>query len=311
MMWFSSHLTRRDAIRAGVGMLAGLTLRRFPSLSDPEELVARPIPSSGEMLPVIGIGTARRYDVGTADDERAPLRAVLKQFSDMGGRLVDTAPSYGRAEPVVGDLVADIGNRKSLFLATKVRSRTAAEGVAEMNRSFELLHTDVIDLMQVHNLVGVGEMLPVLREWKAEGRIRYLGATTSRSSQYEEFVATMKSEDMDFVQVNYSLADRGAADRILPLAAERGMAVLVNLPYGRGRLFSAVGDRPLPDWAAQFDCGSWGQFFLKYVVSHPAVTCAIPGTAKISYLEDNLGAAMGRLPTPALRKKMERFFDDL
>jgi aryl-alcohol dehydrogenase-like predicted oxidoreductase len=310
-------LSRRDMLRAtaGAGALAalGLTSRRALGSMPPRisELLMRPIPSSGETIPAIGIGTARRYDVQESSEEMAVLEEVLAAFAMMGGRVVDTAPSYGRAEIVVGELVDAIGNRDDLFLATKVRAEGREAGIDQMEESLRRLHTDRIDLMQVHNLVDVETQLATLREWKAAGRIRYLGITTSFDRQYEDFERVMREQTMDFIQVNYSLGDRGAGERILPLAADRGMAVLVNLPYARGRLFQKVGDRPLPRWAAEFDCESWGQFFLKFVLSEPAVTCAIPGTAKMTYLEDNLGAARGRLPDPELRQRMITFYDSL
>ncbi|MEJ2370949.1 MAG: aldo/keto reductase [Gemmatimonadales bacterium] len=310
-------LSRRDMLRAtaGAGALAalGLTSRRALGSMPPRisELLMRPIPSSGETIPAIGIGTARRYDVQESSEEMAVLKEVLAAFAMMGGRVVDTAPSYGRAEIVVGELVDAIGNRDDLFLATKVRAEGREAGIDQMEESLRRLHTDRIDLMQVHNLVDVETQLATLREWKAAGRIRYLGITTSFDRQYEDFERVMREQTMDFIQVNYSLGDRGAGERILPLAADRGMAVLVNLPYARGRLFQKVGDRPLPQWAAEFDCESWGQFFLKFVLSEPVVTCAIPGTAKMTYLEDNLGAARGRLPDPELRQRMITFYDSL
>ncbi|MEJ2319708.1 MAG: aldo/keto reductase [Gemmatimonadales bacterium] len=310
-------LSRRDMLRAtaGAGALAalGLTSRRALGSMPPRisELLMRPIPSSGETIPAIGIGTARRYDVQESSEEMAVLKEVLAAFAMMGGRVVDTAPSYGRAEIVVGELVDAIGNRDDLFLATKVRAEGREAGIDQMEESLRRLHTDRIDLMQVHNLVDVETQLATLREWKAAGRIRYLGITTSFDRQYGDFERVMREQTMDFIQVNYSLGDRGAGERILPLAADRGMAVLVNLPYARGRLFQKVGDRPLPRWAAEFDCESWGQFFLKFVLSEPVVTCAIPGTAKMTYLEDNLGAARGRLPDPELRQRMITFYDSL
>ena len=310
-------LSRREMLKAaaGVGALAalGLPSRRALGLALPRtsELLMRPIPSSGEKIPAIGIGTARRYDVEGSSEEMAVLKEVLAAFAVMGGQVVDTAPSYGRAEIVVGELVNAIGNRDDLFLATKVRAEGREAGIEQMEESFRRLHTDRIDLMQVHNLADVETQLATLREWKAAGRIRYLGITTSFDRQYEDFERVMREQEMDFIQVNYSLGDRGAGERILPLAADRGMAVLVNLPYARGRLFQKVGDRPLPEWAAEFDCESWGQFFLKFVLSEPAVTCAIPGTAKMTYLEDNLGAARGRLPDPELRQRMIALYDSL
>ncbi len=306
--------SRRHFVKATLGASAALSFLPFPlSASDflMQNIILKPIPSSGEKIPVVGIGTSRRYDVGTSEEERSPLREVLRKFSQMGGKLIDTASSYGNAEIVTGDLVSEIGNRKDLFFATKVRQAEKEAGIVEMERSFQRLKTETIDLMQIHNLRGFDNVMPVVREWREAGRIRYVGASTSNQRQHADFAAVMKREDMDFIQVNYSLSDRVAADTILPLAADRGMAVLVNLPYGRGRLFDAVGDRQLPEWAADFDIKSWGQFFLKYIVSHPAVTCTIPGTAKPKYLADNFGASMGTLPDTATRKKMEQLFDSL
>jgi len=308
-------LSRRDLVKIGASASAALALGVRPVLGrgsrDPLTLIVRPIPSTGEEIPVVGIGTARRYDVGTSAAERVPLRETVALFRDLGGKLIDTAPSYGNAETVVGDLVAELGFRDQLFLATKVRKEGLDEGLAEIERSFGLLKTDTFDLLQVHNLVDVDTQLATLRELKESGRVRYIGMTTSSARQYEQFADVMRSEDMDFIQVNYSLASREAATEILPLARDRGMAVLINLPFGRGRLFSAVGDRPLPDWTVEFDCESWGQFFLKYIVGHPAVTCVIPGTAKPHYATDNMGAARGRLPDAAMRTKMEEFYDGL
>lgn len=314
----SSNWSRRTVLKGGLALGVGLSVSGVPGTgighslaSAPSDLVTRPIPSSGERIPVIGIGTARRYDVDDSAAARAPLREVLRAFPELGGRLVDTAPSYGRAEPVVGDLVAAIGNRDKLFLATKVRiaGGNVNAGIAEMEQSLRHLHTDRIDLLQVHNLAGVDELLPVLREWKQAGRIRYLGITTSFERQYQDFIRVMEREALDFIQVDYAIDNRSAADRILPLAADRGMAVLTNLPFGRGRVFQAFRDKPLPEWAREWGIESWAQFALKYVVSHPAVTCAIPGTATLAYLEDNMGAARGRLPDAKTRDRMAALID--
>jgi aryl-alcohol dehydrogenase-like predicted oxidoreductase len=309
--------TRRTLLQAGLGLGAGIALwpwSRSLLAANPaigSALATRAIPSSGEHIPMIGIGTARRYSVGVDDEERTELRAVLDRFARMGGKLIDTAPSYGTAEQVVGDLVADIGNRDKLFLATKVGAgrTSAAAGIEEMEASFKRLRTDRIDLMQVHNLSGVEAMLPVLRDWKAAGRIRYIGISTSFEGQYADFEKVMRNEDLDFIQVDYALDNRGAGERILPLAADRGMAVLVNLPFGRGRVLRAFEDTPLPDWAADYGIASWAQFVLKYVVSHPSVTAAIPGTATLEYLDDNLGAARGPMPDESMRRKMEALID--
>jgi aryl-alcohol dehydrogenase-like predicted oxidoreductase len=276
-------------------------------------LIERPIPSTGTMIPIVGIGTARRYDVAATSGELAPLREVLRRFPELGGRLVDTAPSYGNAETVVGKLVCDLGNRDSIFLATKVAVRSGGKAaiVAQMEESLRRLHTDRIDLMQIHNLTNVAETVPVLQEWKAARDIRHFGVTTSSEDQYEAFEAAMRAHPFDAIQVNYSIESRQAANRILPLAADRGMAVLVNLPFGRTSVFEKVEGKPLPGWAAEIDCTTWAQVFLKYIVSHPSVTCAIPGTAKVEYLTDNLAAARGRLPDAAMRKRIEAYYDAL
>ena len=306
--------SRREMLKMGMAVGAGLTLKDLPvfaQMSQPASLIQRPIPSSSERLPIVGIGTARRFNVGASMAERSPLKEVLQRLPELGGKLVDTAPSYGSAEPVVGDLVSELGNRDRLFMATKVRKRDRDAGLAELNQSFVNLKTEKIDLLQVHNLVGIEQMLPILREWKQEGRIRYLGVSTSSDRQYPAFIEMMKKETLDFIQVDYSMVNRSAADQILPLAKDRGMGVLINLPYARGRVFERVGDRVLPDWTSEFDVNSWGQFYLKYILSHPSVTCVIPGTATIKYLADNLGAARGRMPDGAMRKRMEQFFDGL
>ena len=311
---FWTKMTRRRAIKVGAGIGAGLAFGKLPALGRTvAELISKPIPSSGEIIPVVGIGTAGNFNLRSVDPDWAVRKEVLTQLPELGGRLIDTAPSYGRgvAEPVIGQLVSEIGNREKLFLATKVRKESTEEGIREMEQSFVNLQTDVIDLMQIHNLMNWRGILPYVREWKAAGRFRYVGMTTSSDRQHEAFGDMMAEVDLDFVQVNYSLASRAVEDRILPLAADRGMAVLVNLPYGRGRLFEAVGDRALPDWAIELGCESWGQVFLKYIVSHPAITCAIPGTYKMAYLTDNLGAATGEMPDAAMRKRMEDFYDSL
>lgn len=297
-------ISRRDILRFGMGAAAGAFGTGAQSAL---ELNTRPIPSSGERLPVVGIGT-NRYGTGP-EEEIAPLREALKTFAAAGGKLIDTAPMYGSSEVVLGQLIAGLGIRDKLFLATKVYSDGRQEGIEEMNASFRRLRTDRIDLIQVHNLSDTATQLATMREGKAAGRYRYVGVTTSRDSQYDEMESVLKTEKLDFVQVDYSVENRTAAERILPLAHDRGVAVLINLPFGRASLFSAVRGKPLPVWTADFDCKSWAQFFLKYVIGHPAVTCAIPGTRKSSHVIDNLGAARGRLPDAALRKKMEQFFD--
>ncbi len=305
------YATRRELLKAGVMSGAALLLSSGRLGAQPGSLIVRPIPSSGERVPVIGVGTARRWENVTTPAELAPLREVLRAFADRGGKVIDTAPSYGAAEAVAGELVAGLGVRASLFLATKVSATGRQAGMEEIEASFRRLRTSRIDLIAVHNLRDTATQLQTLRELKQAGRIRYVGITTSFPRQYSEFERTMRTETLDFIQVDYALDSRAAAATILPLAADRGMAVMINLPFGRGRLFQAVQGRALPPWASDFDCASWAQFFLKYIVSHPAVTCCVPGTAKVEYLLDNLGASQGRLPDPATRRRMEDFIDRL
>ena len=291
------RIRRRLLAAAAGGLIAPVTVRAA-------QLLRRRISSSGEEIPVIGLGTARRYERPAAGQ-----RETLERFATLGASVIDTAPVYGDAETVVGDLLEQLGTRQRLFLATKVSIMGRESGVRQIEQSFARLRAAMIDLVAVHNLRDTQTHLATLRGLKAQGRIRYVGVTTSFDRQYADFEQTMRREALDFIQVDYALDNRGAGERILPLAAERGMAVMVNLPFGRGRLFDAVRGRALPPWAAELDCASWPQFFLKYIVSHPAVTCAVPGMARPEYVDDNLGAARGRLPDPALRRRMEAFID--
>lgn len=305
----------RRTFLAGAGLLPlSTTLLGHSTMADTlraVEFLRRPIPSSGESLPAIGIGTSRRYEVEPTAEKIAPLREAVQRFVALGGSVIDTAPSYGTAEDVLGMILEQDGLREKVFLCSKVGTPGREAGAAEIARSFERMRTPVIDLIAVHNLIDPGGNLATLRELKAQGKIRYLGATVWRDSQFTDLEALMTRETLDFIQVNYALDDRSAAVRILPLAKERGMAVMVNVPFGRDRLFKAVQGLPLPPWAAEFDCASWPQFFLKYVLGHEAVTCPIPGMAKATYVEDNLGAARGRLPDAAQRSRMEALVDAL
>ena len=269
------------------------------------------IPGADRNVPVIGLGTARRYADPSGDDQWAALRATLKRFAELGGQVIDTAPSYGRAEEVIGRLCSELGIRDRLFLATKVGVDNRAEGIAQIEQSFRNLRTDRIDLIAVHNLRDITNELAILRDLKAKGRIRAIGATTSFDNQYADFEAMMRREKLDVIQVDYALDNRGAGERILPLAQEQGVAVMINLPFGRGRLFEATKDRPLPDWAAEIDATSWAQIFLKYIVSHPCRPIAIPGMAQARHVDDNMGAAHGRLPDQALRRRMEQYIASL
>ena len=307
------NMKRRTVIKAGLGLGASLLMGPGDIFAQAQPLIQKKIPSTGESIPIIGLGTARRYEEVKTDAEKIPLRETIRQFQALGGTVIDSSPSYGTAEAVVGELVEGLKIRDSLFLATKVSLRKGGrdEGVAQIEASFKKYRTNKIDLLAVHNLLDTDTQLKTIRELKAAGRVRYVGITTSFDNQYRDFEQVMRRETLDFVQVDYALDNRDAGDRLIPLAGDRGMAVMINLPFGRGRLFSAVQGKKLPEWAAEFDCASWAQFFLKYIVSHPAITCAVPGMARPEYAIDNLGAARGRLPDAAMRKRMEQFIDNV
>jgi diketogulonate reductase-like aldo/keto reductase len=296
-------------LATGAGLAAGLP--RWAGSTESPGMRSRPIPSSGEALPVIGLGTSRTFDVDASAEARAPLKDVISALVAGGGTLVDTAPMYGRAEAVVGDLVLELGLGQKIFMATKVLQEGREEGIRQMEESLGLLRSEPLDLMQVHNLVGWRTQLATLREWKKAGRIRYLGITHYRADAHQQLMDILQAEPLDFVQINYSLAEPEAAARLLPMAADKGVAVLINRPFARAALFDKVRGVALPDWAAEFDCHSWAQYFLKYILGHPAVTCAIPATRKAHYMVDNAGAGTGRLPDQAMRRRMEVFFRQL
>jgi diketogulonate reductase-like aldo/keto reductase len=307
-----NQMTRREAARLIGASAAGLALPiSARAASESTTMLARTIPSSGEKLPVIGLGTWRAFDVDLTTDNRRQLEEVLSLFVKLGGRIIDSSPMYGRAEEVIGELTAALGIRDKLFLATKVWTHGKENGIKSMERSMALLRTKRVDLMQVHNLVDVQTHLATLREWKQQGRIRYLGITHHEAGAFPDVEKIMRSEKLDFLQINYSLMEREAEERVLPLAQERGVAVIVNRPFGAGDLFDKVRSRPLPDWAADFDCRSWAQFFLKWIVAHPAVTCAIPATDKPRHLEDNMQGGVGRLPNENMRRRMVELVSSL
>jgi diketogulonate reductase-like aldo/keto reductase len=270
--------------------------------------MTRPIPKTGERIPVIGLGTSGVFDVGPGATERAAVKSVLTALAEVGGRVVDSSPMYGRAETVVGELVAAADLRSRLFLASKVWTTGHDAGVDQIETSLRRMGSGRMDLMQVHNLVDLKTQLATLRKLKEAGRVRYVGVSHWLDSAHAELEKTLREEELDFVQLNYSIVERNAEARLLPLAMERRIAVLVNRPFARGGLFDKVKGRPLPEWAASFDAASWGQFFLKFVVSHPAVTCAIPATASVDHLRDNLAAGVGRLPDQATRERMAAMF---
>jgi diketogulonate reductase-like aldo/keto reductase len=299
------NISRREATRIIGGTAAGLLLApRMSAAQGTGELLQRPIPSSGEKLPVIGLGTWQTFDVGASAAERAPLEEVLAAFVKLGGRVVDSSPMYGRSEGVVGDLAQKLGLQRELFLATKVWTTGKEAGVKSMKRSLSLMKTKRMDLMQVHNLVDVETHLATLREWKAQERVRYIGVTHYTASSHGEVTRVLEREKVDFVQINYSMVEREADERLLRVAQNRGVAVIANRPFGGGGLFGRVRGKALPEWAAEFDCTSWAQFFLKWIVAHPAITCAIPATSKVRHLQDNMQAGSGRLPDAKMRERM-------
>lgn len=276
-----------------------------------EAPLKRPIPKTGELLHAVGLGTWQTFDVGVDPDGRADAREVLARFVKAGGQMVDSSPMYGSSEAVVGDLAAALGVEKSLFLATKVWSSGREAGIRQMEESMRRMRTltlnpRAMDLMQVHNLTDVKTQLKTLREWKEQGRIRYLGITHYHEGAYADLERLIKSEKLDFAQFNYNVVTTAAEERLLPVCAEYQTAVIVNRPFEQGELFRRVKGRDLPKWAEEFDCNSWARFFLKFILSHPAVTCAIPATRDPDYLVDNMGAALGRMPDAATRRRMAR-----
>ena len=271
----------------------------------------RPIPKTGEMLHAVGLGTWQTFDVGGDADGRAAAREVLARFVKAGGQMVDSSPMYGSSESVVGDLAAGLGVEQSLFLATKVWTSGREAGIRQMEESMRRMRAKHMDLMQVHNLTDVKTQLKTLREWKEQGRIRYLGVTHYQEGAYAELERLIKSEQLDFAQFNYNVVTTAAEARLLPVCAEYRTAVIVNRPFEEGELFRKVKGRDLPEWAREFDGNSWARFFLKFILSHPAVTCAIPATRNPDYLVDNMGAALGRLPDAAMRRRMVRHMRSL
>jgi diketogulonate reductase-like aldo/keto reductase len=311
-----TFISRRAAVKAGAAATAGVVLGR-PVLAEAQALplITKPIPSTGERLPVIGLGT-NAYSVNSPE-QMAPLREVLERMPQLGGSVIDTARVYGRSEAVIGEIVQSLGTRKQMFIATKTPiGGDFSNPQAVLDVSFAALRTDAIDLMQIHQMTGVMAMMPVFERAKAAGRLRYIGMSTSSDNQYDALIGAMRTYPLDFVQVDYSIDNRNAAESVLALALERKIAVLINTPFGgRGQgaanTFARVKGRELPEWAAEFDASSWAQVFLKYIVSHPAVTVAIPGTTQRRNLEDNQGAGRGRLPDAAMRRRIEQYWDSL
>jgi diketogulonate reductase-like aldo/keto reductase len=298
--------SRRAALKllAGLGAAVTLSPKVAAGAAAAQPIALRAIPRSGEEIPVVGVGTWQTFDVGAGESERAPLKEVLAVLVARGGRLVDSSPMYGRAESVVGDLAAELGLQAKLFYATKVWTSGRAEGVRQMETSFRRMRVERMDLMQIHNLTDWRTHTATLKEWKQAGKVRYVGITHYHEGAYVELERLVRSGDYDFVQLNYSLGERAADARLLPLARETGTAVIVNRPFVEGALFRRVRGRPLPGWAAEIDCASWAQVFLKWILGHPAVTCVIPGTANPKHLADNMGAGLGRMPDAQMRARI-------
>jgi diketogulonate reductase-like aldo/keto reductase len=306
----NSDPTRRGFLKAAAGATAGLwmTAGSIPAFASPT--ITRKIPKSGEAIPMMGLGTSQTFDV-TGGPDRDACKEVLRIFAERGGRVVDSSPMYGAAEQLVGDLSTELGVGSKLFLATKVWTTGKDAGIQQMQDSMRKMRTNRFDLMQVHNLVDFQTQIETLRAWKKEGKLRYLGVTHFRSGFHAELENLMKTAKLDFVQLNYSMADRSAEDRALPTAADTGTATLINVPFAKGQLFAKTRGKPLPEWASEFDCTSWAQFFLKFVLGHPAVTCAIPATRNPKHIADNMGAGEGRLPDEKMRKRMVDYFASL
>jgi aryl-alcohol dehydrogenase-like predicted oxidoreductase len=311
-------ITRRDWLKCTA---AGTALCLNPAIlraADQGELIKRAIPSTGEKIPMMGLGSSATFSRLAGSDDVSALREVLRALTDNGGTVFDTAPSYGDSEEVAGEIVNDLGVEETIFWATKVNAAPRGGGSADpgaawaqIETSFRRIGTPTIDLIQVHNLADIPTQLAILKELKEEGRVRYIGTTSTNSDSYDYLAEVMREEPLDFIGVDYAVDNRASAETILPLARERGIAVLVYLPFGRTRLWNRVAGKELPDWAREFDASSWAQFFLKFVAAHPAVTAITPATSKPHHMLDNIGGAVGRLPDEAMRERMAEFIDAL
>lgn len=298
-------ITRRKFIRSSA-CASGLLLTGFSPLGA-NQMIHRVIPSSGEKIPVVGLGTWQTFDVGQNKAERNQRKQVFSALVEGGGSVIDSSPMYGSSESVVGDLISELDVRDKVFLATKVWTQGSSQGQRQMQQSIQRMKANTMDLMQVHNLVDARTHLDTLQQMKSQGTIRYMGITHYHSGGYTQMEKAMRDFPLDFIQINYSMDSRNAENRILPLALEKGIAVLINRPYEGGSLFRRTRNRTLPNWCSEFGCTSWGQFFLKFILSNPAVTCVIPGTSKVHHLKDNLQAGRGQLPDSRLREKMIQF----
>lgn len=302
-------ISRRKFIGGLFGTWAGITFLPDKLLSKQLRPIKRTIPSSGELLPIIGMGTSRTFDVGSNKETIAQLAVVMRVFFDGGGALIDSSPMYGSSERVLGELLKKTTNKENLFSATKVWTYGRESGIRQMNESLKLWGLKSFDLMQVHNLRDWKVHIKTLRDWKEEGKIRYIGITTSHGRDHEEFEKIQKTERLDFAQFSYNIEDRVAEKRLLPLAREKNIATIINRPFQRGGLFKKVRGKPLPEWAPEFDCTSWGQYFLKFIASNPDVTNIIPATSNVKHVADNMAAGFGRLPDEKTRIRMIEYYE--
>ena len=304
-----NHISRRAATKLLAVGISSMLLNPFPKFDQNKTMQKRIIPSSGEAIPVIGIGTWQTFDVGPSKEERIPLKEVLKVLVENGGSVIDSSPMYGRSEKVVGELTTELKIKENIFEATKVWTTGQSAGIREMDRSMRLMQCAPMDLMQIHNLVDWQTHIQTLKKWKEAGKIRYIGATHYHQGGYAEMEKIMKTEPLDFIQINYNLRVQDAAERILPLAKDKGIAILINRPYEGGALFRKTKNKAFPAWAAEFGAATWGQLFLKFILANPAVTCVIPGTAKPKHMRDNVQAGFGELPTSIHLGKMVKLLD--
>jgi diketogulonate reductase-like aldo/keto reductase len=298
-------MNRRGFLALGTSLACGF------ARAQGKKIMTRKIPATGEDIPAVGLGTWQVFDAGDDDAARAPLREVLAEFAKAGGRMIDSSPMYGSSESVTGDLVAELGLRDRLFIATKVWTRGREDGIREMERSFKRLRVTTMDLMQIHNLLDVDVHTKTINDMKAKGRVRYTGITHYTASAYGEVEKWLKKEKYDFLQINYSLAERESERKILEICREKNIAVIANRPFAEGAMFQRVRGKPLPPWTAEIGVASWAQYFLKWIVAHPAVTCVIPGTGKPEHIADNVAAGFGALPDEAMRKRMAAYYDSL
>lgn len=304
-------MTRRTFLLGAGAVVVTVTMAPHNLLSQNRTPIQRAIPSSGELLPIIGMGTSRTFNVDDDPIIKAQLVEVVQAFFENGGTVIDTSPMYGRSESVVGDLLKITTKHDKVFAATKVWTDGRQKGIEQMEQSKQRMGVELIDLMQIHNLRDWKTHLPVLREWKQQGKLRYIGITTSHGRDHKELEQILAKEDLDFVQFSYNLEDRIVESRLLPLAAGRGIATLINRPFQRGDLFRKVKGTEIPDWSAEIGCRTWGQYFLKFIAGHPAVTCLIPATSKVHHMKDNMEAGFGLLPDAAMRKRMIEHYEAL